>query len=101
MVQEDKPKSALELAMERLRKQDAESGAVNQPLTNGQKTAIAEARNVHASKVAELEILQRSKLRSGFDPAERERIEDDYRRELQRLNEDLERKVERIRVKGD
>jgi hypothetical protein len=36
-----------------------------------------------------------------LDPAERERVEADYRRELQRLNDDLERKVERIRVKGD
>jgi hypothetical protein len=56
---------------------------------------------VHASKVAELEILQRSKMRAVFDPAERERAEDDYRRELQRLNDDLERKVNSIRAKGD
>jgi hypothetical protein len=101
MVQEDRPKSAVELAMERLQKQDAESGAVNRPLTDGQKTAIAEARSVHSSKVAELEILQRSRIRGVLDPAERERVEADYRRELQRLNDDLERKVERIRVKGD
>jgi hypothetical protein len=101
MVQEDKPKSALELAMERLRQKDLDSGVVERHPTDEQKAAIAEARSVHASKVAELEILQRSKMRTVFDPAERERVEGDYRRELQRLNDDLERKVDKIRAKGD
>jgi hypothetical protein len=101
MGQEDKPKSALELAMERLRRKDLEGGVVERPPTDGQKAAIAEARSVHASKVAELEILQRSKMRAVFDPAERERAEDDYRRELQRLKDDLERKVNSIRATGD
>lgn len=104
MSSEEKPKSALELAMERLRKRDAESGAVDRPPTEEQKAAIAEARSVHAAKLAELEILHRSKLLGMFDPAARAQAEDDYRREVLRLNEQCERKVRKIREitdKGD
>ncbi len=87
--------------MERMRQRDADSGVVERAVTEEQKAAIAEARSVHASKVAELEILHRSKMTALFEPAERARVEGDYRRELQRLNEDLERKIGKIRAKGD
>ena len=96
-VDDDKPKSAIELAMERLRRKDAEQGVVDQPITDEQKSAIADARSLHASKTAELEILHRSKMRAVFDAAERAEAEDVYRRELQRINDDLERKVRKIR----
>jgi hypothetical protein len=98
---DEKPKSAVELAMERLRQRDADSGLAARAVTESQKAAIAEARNLHASKVAELEILHRAKVVGMFDPAQRAQADADYHRELQRLNEDLERKVERIRAKGD
>ena len=62
MSTDDKPKSAVELAMERMRKKDADSGVAEPATTDEQKPQIAEARNVHASKVAELEILHRSKV---------------------------------------
>ena len=100
-MDDDKPKSSLELAMERLRKRDEESGVVGAPPTDEQKAAIAEARNLHASKVAELEILHRSKMSGIFDPAERAQADDAYRRDMTRLNDDLERKVRRVREKGD
>jgi len=100
-MDEDRPKSALELAMERLRQKDADSGEVEALPTDAQKAAIAEARSLHASKVAELEILHRSKMLTVFDPAERVQAEDGYRRELGRLNEELERKIGKIRRKGD
>ncbi len=87
--------------MERLRKRDADSGVVERAVTDEQKTAIAEARSVHASKVAELEIMHRSKMAGIFDPEARARAEDDYRRELQRLNDNLERTVQKMRAKGD
>ena len=48
----DAPKSALELAMERLKKIDAEAGVTEQTLTDAQRAAIAEARNVYESRVA-------------------------------------------------
>ena len=97
MNTDEKPKSAIELAMERLRRRDADGGIAERQVTEAQKAAIAEARSVHASKVAELEILHRSKVVDVLDPAVRALVEDEYRRELQRLNDGLERKVEKIR----
>ena len=46
MSEDDEPKSAYELAMERLRKKDAESGAESRPLTDEQRAAIAEVRDL-------------------------------------------------------
>lgn len=83
--------------MERLRRKDADSGLVERPPTDEQKAAIAEARSLHAAKTAELEILHRSRTTTIRDPAERAHAEDDYRRDLQRLNDDCERKIRKIR----
>lgn len=96
-MDDDKPKSAVELAMERLRRKDADTGIVERLPTDEQKAAIAEVRSLYASKVAELEILHRSKMAGVFDPSQRLQAEDDYRRELVRLSEDLERKIGKIR----
>jgi hypothetical protein len=101
MTNDDTPKSAVELAMERLRKKDADSGVAERAATDAQKAEIGEARSLHASKVAELEILHRSKVAALFDPAERTHAEDAYRRELTRLHDDLERKIAKIRSRGD
>jgi hypothetical protein len=97
---DDKPKSAVELAMERMRKKDADSGVAERPPTDAQKAAIAEARSLHASRVAELEILQRSKMASLFDPADRASAEEAYRRDLTRLHDELERKIGKIRTQS-
>lgn len=97
-MNDDKPKSAVELAMERMRKRDADSGVEERPPTDEQKAAIADARSLHASKVAELEILHRSKMAGLFDPAERAVLEEGYHRDLTRLHEDLERKIGKIRA---
>ena len=51
------PKSSFELAMERLRAADRESGVEEKTLTDAQKAAIAEARSVASSRLAEREIL--------------------------------------------
>jgi len=101
MSTDDKPKSAVELAMERMRRKDADSGVTERPPTDEQKAAIAEARSLHASKVAEAEILHRSKLAGLVDPADRGQVEEVYRRDLARLRDDLERKIGKIRTAGD
>lgn len=93
----DAPKSAYELAMERLKKKDAESGAVERPLSDGQKAAIADARSMYQARVAERQILHRDKLMKTFDPAEREVIEEQYRRDLERFASDRDAKIRRIR----
>ncbi len=68
------PKSAYELAMERLKKKDADAGVVEHKLTDAQKAAIAEARSMHEARVAEVQILHRSKQLSAVDPQEIEKI---------------------------
>lgn len=93
----DGPKSALELAMERLRKQDAEEGITTQPLTDEQKKQIAETRSYYDAKIAEQEILQAAALNKTWDPAEREEVERQFRRERERLASDRDAKVEKIR----
>ncbi len=91
------PKSAFELAMERLRKKDAEEGVVEKPLTDQQRAEIAEARSVYAARVAERQILHRDKVLKTFDPAEREPLEEEYRRDLERFANDRDAKIRKIR----
>jgi len=93
----DAPKSAYELAMERLKKKDAEAGVVEQKLTPEQKAAIAEARSIHEARVAERQILHRDKRLMTFDPAEVEKIEEEYRRDMERFATDRDAKIRRIR----
>ncbi len=90
-------KSSYELAMERLRKKDEAEGRVEAPLTDEQRAAIAEARSLYASKVAEAGILHRSKLAAIFDPAERETLEENHRRDLARIHDDEARAIAKIR----
>ncbi len=94
---DEEPKSAVELAMERLRKQDREQGVDQRRVTDEQKTAIAEVRRIYEAKVAECEILHTSKLAGVHDPAERQTLEDGYRRERDRLAARRESKIENIR----
>lgn len=93
----DTPKSALELAMERLRKKDADAGIVEQKLTEAQKAEIAEARSIYEARVAERQILHRQKQLTTMDPAEIDVIEQEYRRDLGRFASDRDAKIRRIR----
>jgi len=93
----DQPKSAYELAMERLKKKDAEAGVVEQKLTDEQKAAIAEARSVYEARVAERQILHRQKQLTTVDPAEIEKMDDEYRRDMERFASDRDAKIRRIR----
>lgn len=91
------PKSAFELAMERLRRQDQEAGVEERALSDDQKAEIAEIRRVYAAKIAEVEILHKSKLATVWDFEERAKLEEAYRRDLERLKDERERKIEQIR----
>lgn len=91
------PKSALDLAMERLRAADTEAGIEETHLTDAQKAAIAEARAVGTSRIAEREILFRDALRKVFDPTEREKAEEEYRIDRSRIEADRDRAIDRIR----
>jgi hypothetical protein len=96
-MSDEAPKSAYELAMERLRRKDAETGAAPTALTEGQKAEIAEVRRVYEAKAAEAEILHRSRMMRTFDPAERLKLDEEYHRDLQRLQDERERKIAKIR----
>ena len=96
-MSDDTPKSALELAMERLKKQDAEAGVVEHKLTDAQKAAIAEVRSVYEARVAERQILHREKQLTTYDPQQVETMEQEYRRDLERFASDRDGKIARIR----
>lgn len=96
-VMDDEPKSALELAMERLKKQDAEQGVSEQPLTEDQKNAIAEVRSTYGAKLAQEEILFKSKVQGVFEYDARQTLEEHYRRDVERLTSERDRKIEKIR----
>ena len=91
-------KSAYELAMERLRKKDAEAGIENKPLTDEQKAEIAEVRKVYEAKLAQEEVLHQSSLRKTVDPDERAKLEDDYRRGREKIAAERDGKIEKIRA---
>jgi len=93
----DAPKSAYELAMERLKKKDAEDGVVQQKLSDQQKAAIAEARSIYEARVAELQILHRDKRLMTYEPAAIEKMEEEYRRDMDRFAHDRDAKIRRIR----
>ena len=95
------PKSAYELAMERLRKKDAEAGVVEQKLTDAQKAAIAEARSIYEARVAELQILHREQAAHRRSTRRRSRrSSEEYRRDLDRFATDRDTKISSIRA-GD
>ena len=93
----DAPKSALDLVLERLRKKDAEAGITEKPLTEAQRAAIAEARSVYDARVAERKIMHQSAMRTTADPAAREALDDELRRDLERFESERETKVRKIR----
>jgi hypothetical protein len=98
MAEERKLKSALEIAMERFRKDDEASGVEKRPLKDAQKAEIGEARNFCEAKLAEQEVLQQSRMRNTVDPAARETMEQEYRRDRERLTSERDAKIARIRA---
>src|SRR5262245_35651965 len=97
MPDDSAPKSAYELAMERLRKKDAEAGVELKPPTEAQKAAIAEIRNFYEAKLAEAELLHQGRMRTTYDPNERAAREQEYRRDRERLTSERDSKIEKVR----
>ena len=91
------PKSAYELTMERLRKKDADEGVTILPLSDEQRTQIAEVRSFYEAKIAEQKVLHQSAMRRTLDPAEIEKLEQQYRRELEHLTSARDAKIEKLR----
>jgi hypothetical protein len=92
------PKSAFELAMERLKSQDAAAGIEHKPLNDEQKAKIAEIRNFYQAKLAELEVLHHGRIKIVVDPEELAARESEYRRDRERLSSERDAKIEKARA---
>lgn len=97
MTEDKSLKSAYELAMERLKKADADAGVELRRLTDEQKAAIADLRRFYEAKLAGQELLHQSAKRKMFDPEALAALEDDYRRDRERLVTERDAKLEKIR----
>jgi hypothetical protein len=93
---DDRPKTAYELAMERFRGKETEQA---RPLTDAQKAVIGEARQVYQARAAEREILHQAALRKAGSREEVEQLNEAYRRDMERLASDRDRKI--AEVKGE
>jgi hypothetical protein len=99
VADDDAPKSAYEIALERLRRKDREAGIEERPLSAEQRSRIAELRKVYEAKLAEREILHRSSLRKAGDDSEAlEQLEEQYRRDRERIVSERDRKLEQARA---
>ena len=96
-MEDDAPKTAIEIAMARFKKEDADAGVSDRVLTDDQKNEIAEVRKTYGAKLAQEEILFKSKLQSAPDPGVRLTLDENYRRDVERLNHERDRKIEKIR----
>ena len=96
------PKSAYELAMERLQAQDRERGVETRPLTAEQRAAIAELRQTATAKVAELEILLAKSLAEATgDPEKLRQFHEHFEIDRERIESRLESDVRRVREDHD
>ncbi len=89
-------KSALELAMERMQQKQGDIV----PLTHEQKLAIAEIEAETTAKIAEEEIMAKSRVQAAYASGDAEaarKVDEDIKGEIARLRERGERKKEKVR----
>ena len=94
MPEDDEPKSAVELAMEKLR---ARGDFTETSLTDAQKAEIADIRSLYKSKIAEHEIHEAAKMQKATTLEELETMKEALAKEKERLSREMEKKVEQIR----
>jgi len=94
---DDAPKTAYELAMERLRQKERAAGVEQRPLSDKDKAAIAEARQVYEAKMAEREILHQHSLRQAKSHEEVAKLAEELARDRERFASDRDRKIAEIR----
>jgi len=91
------PKTAVELAMERLHQQDVESGIEEVQLTARQTEALSAAHRHYKAQVAECKILHQAAVQTTLEPDARSELDANYRRDMSRFATDRDRKIEKIR----
>jgi hypothetical protein len=94
---DEAPKSAYELILERLKQKDRAQGVSERVLTEEQKQKIAELRRVYEAKLAEREILHQSQRRQATDEDALEQLELEYRRDRERIASERDRKLDEAR----
>ena len=97
MSDDEEPKTAYELILERLKQKDRAEGVEERAITPEQKSKIAELRKFYEAKLAEREILHQSDRRKAQDPEALEQLEQDYRRDRERIASDRDRKIDEVR----
>ena len=96
-MSDDEPKSAIEIAMEKLR---ARGDFPETSLTDEQKAEIGEIRSRYRAKIAELEIQQEAKMRAATSLEELDALREELAREKARLEEETEKKVRAVRERA-
>jgi hypothetical protein len=94
---DEAPKSSYELAMERLRKKDKDAGIEERAVTDAQREEIAEIRRVYEARLAEREILYQAAARKAHDADSLAVLEDEYRKDRERVGNERDRKIEEAR----
>ena len=97
MPDEEAPKTAYEIILERLKKKDREEGVEERPVTDEQKSRIAEVRKVYEARLAEREILYQSARRKAADLETLDKLEEEYRRDRERIASERDRKIDEVR----
>ena len=89
-------KTAYELALERM-----EQRGIDRPragaLSEAEREQVAELRRKAEAKVAELEILHQDRLAKIGDPMQRKQEQEEFEIERQRVEQDRDRKIEKLR----
>ncbi len=97
MAEDEAPKTAYEIILDRLKRKDREAGIEEQPLDDARRARIAELRRVYEAKLAEREILHQSERRRAADLEALDRLDEEYRRDRERIAAERDRKIEAIR----
>lgn len=97
MAGDDAPKSAYEIALERLKKKDKEEGVAERTITDAQRAKIQDLRQVYEARLAEREILYQSARRKAPDLEALDALEREYRADRERIASERDRKIEEAR----
>ena len=96
-MSDEAPKSAYELAMARLKTKDAAEGTVDAPLSDAQRAAIADVRQVYAARRAQAEIMLTAARATAHDVETLTRLNEEFRRDTDRMTRELDEKIAAIR----
>ena len=97
MSDDDEPKTAVELAMEKL---EARDDFKEVKLTDEQKVEIADIRSRYRAQIAELEIQHEGQVPAVGSFEEAEVLRAELKKEKQRLEEEMEERVSDVRAQS-